>query len=138
MKKVFRSLFINFLFFVSLSHSSLSGVNQYPIVLVHGFIGWGPDEMGGYPYWGGELDLSRYLESFGFEVFTVSVGPVSSNWERSVETFYQLKGGQVDYGKMHSEKWGIIQKPEDKTYIGLYPEWDQKHPVHSIGHSMGG
>ncbi len=138
MEKVFRSLFINFLFFASLSHSSLSGVNQYPIVLVHGFIGWGPDEMGGYPYWGGELDLTGYLESFGFEVFTVSVGPVSSNWERSVETFYQLKGGQVDYGRNHSEKWGISQKPEKKYYNGLYPEWDQNHPVHFIGHSMGG
>ena len=25
--------------------------NQYPIVLIHGFMGWGTDEMGGYKYW---------------------------------------------------------------------------------------
>jgi triacylglycerol lipase len=66
------------------------------------------------------------------------VGPLSSNWERAVETFYQIKGGQVDYGKNHSDKWGIIQKPEGKYYSGLYPEWDRTHPVHFIGHSMGG
>ena len=138
MGKVSKSLFINFLVFTVLSNSLLFGVNQYPIVLVHGFIGWGPEEMGGYPYWGGNLDLTGYLESFGFEVFTVSVGPVSSNWERAVETFYQIKGGQVDYGKNHSDKWGIIQKPEGKYYSGLYPEWARTHPVHFIGHSMGG
>ena len=109
MKKVSKSLFVNFLVFMFLPISSLSGVNQYPIVLVHGFIGWGPEEMGRYPYWGGDLDLTGFLESFGFEVFTVSVGPVSSNWERAVETFYQIKGGQVDYGKNHSNELGIIE-----------------------------
>jgi len=138
MKTDSKSLFINFLFYIVLSNSLLFCTNQYPIVLVHGFIGWGPEEMGGYPYWGGNLDFKNYLESFGFEVFTVSVGPVSSNWERSVETFYQIKGGQVDYGKKHSDEWGIIQKPERKYYSGLYPDWDHDNPVHFIGHSMGG
>jgi triacylglycerol lipase len=138
MKKVLKSLVIHLLLFISLSHSTLSGENQYPIVLVHGFIGWGPEEMRGHPYWGGDLDIAGYLESLGFEVFTVSVGPVSSNWERSVEMFYQLKGGQIDYGKNHADKWGVIQKPIGKFYEGLYPEWDQNHPVHFIGHSMGG
>ena len=138
MGKVSKTLFINFFVLTALTSFSLFGANQYPIVLVHGFIGWGPEEMGGYPYWGGNLDLTGYLESFGFEVFTVSVGPLSSNWERAVETFYQIKGGQVDYGKNHSDKWGIIQKPEGKYYSGLYPEWDRTHPVHFIGHSMGG
>ena len=138
MGKVSKTLFINFFVLTVLTSSSLFGANQYPIVLVHGFIGWGPEEMGGYPYWGGNLDLTGYLESFGFEVFTVSVGPVSSNWERAVETFYQIKGGQVDYGENHSNKWGIIQKPEGKYYSGLYPEWTRTHPVHFIGHSMGG
>ena len=117
MRKDRKSLFINFLFYIVLSNSSLFCTNHYPIVLVHGFIGWGPEEMGGYPYWGGNLDFQKYLESFGFEVFTVSVGPVSSNWERSVETFYQIKGGQVDYGKKHSDEWGIIQKPEGNTIV---------------------
>jgi len=129
-----KTIFSGFLIWFTV----LQGGNQFPIVLVHGFIGWGPEELGGYPYWGGEYDLETYLESLGFTVFTVSVGPVSSNWERAVETYYQLKGGQVDYGKAHSEKWGIIQKPNGKNYDGFYPQWDHHKPLHFIGHSMGG
>ncbi len=118
--------------------SVLFSQNNYPIVLVHGFAGWGADEIMGYKYWGGFWDLEKYLEKKGFEVITVSMGPVSSNWDRAVEIFYQLKGGQVDYGKSHSNKYGIIRKPETKVYEALYPEWDAEHPVHLIGHSMGG
>ena len=31
--------------------------NAYPIILIHGFLGWGRDEMSGYYYWGGKTDL---------------------------------------------------------------------------------
>lgn len=117
---------------------AIFGKNDYPIVLIHGFLGWGPDEMGGYKYWGGKDDIADLLRQEGHTVFEVSVGPVSSNWDRAVEVYTQLKGGQVDYGKAHSEKFGLIQKPEGKTFVGLYPEWDENHPVHIIGHSMGG
>lgn len=123
---------------IVLTISSLLAQNNYPIVLVHGFVGWGPDEMVGYKYWGGFWDIEEYLEEKGFTVITVSVGPVSSNWERAVEIYHQLKGGQVDYGKNHADKFGVIQKPEGKVYIGLYPDWDSEHPVHLLGHSMGG
>jgi len=118
--------------------SSLFAQNNYPIVLVHGFVGWGPEEMVGYKYWGGFWDIEEYLEEQGFTVITVSIGPVSSNWERAVEIYYQLKGGQVDYGKNHADKFGVIQKPEGKTYTGLYTDWDSEYPVHLLGHSMGG
>ena len=118
--------------------SSLFAQNNYPIVLVHGFVGWGPEEMVGYKYWGGFWDIEEYLEEKGFTVITVSVGPVSSNWERAVEIYYQLKGGQVDYGKNHANKFDVIQKPVGKKYNGLYPDWDAEHPVHLLGHSMGG
>ena len=112
--------------------------NNYPIVLIHGFMGWGEDEMGGYNYWGGREDYSQMLRDQGHTVFTVSVGPVSSNWERAIEVYTQLKGGQVDYGKAHSEIFNMIQKPKGKIFKALYPEWGAEHPVHLIGHSMGG
>ncbi len=112
--------------------------NNFPIVLIHGFMGWGPEEMGSYNYWGGENDYVRKMKEKGYNVIELSVGPVSSNWERAVEAYYQLKGGQVDYGMRHSKKFNIIQKPKDSYYSGLYPEWDSNHPIHIVAHSMGG
>ena len=131
-------LFPKIILILILAISSLFAQNTYPIVLVHGFMGWGPEEMIGYNYWGGLWDLEEYLEEQGYTVYTVSIGPVSSNWERALEVCYQIKGGQVNYGKSHADKHGVIQIPEGKVFPGLYPDWDAEHPVHLIGHSMGG
>ena len=131
------SIFI-FTFYLLNPFSSIKANNNYPIVLIHGFIGWGPEEMGGYNYWGGNYDYVEYLDSLGYEIYNVSVGPISSNWDCAVEAYYQIKGGQVDYGERHSKQYGIIQKPSSKKWPGLYPEWDADHPIHIIGHSMGG
>ena len=114
------------------------GQNQHPIILVHGFMGWGRDEMGSYRYWGGKNDIENELTKNGFEVYTSNVGPVSSNWDRAVELFYQIKGGQIDYGRGHSKSFGLIQKPKGKVYKGIYPQWDEANPIHFIGHSTGG
>ena len=129
-----KQLFLGTIFSLGILFSQ----NNYPIVLIHGFMGWGESEMGGYNYWGGHNDFVQSLKDNGHIVFELSVGPVSSNWERAIEAYYQLKGGQVNYGKVHSKKYGIIQKPVGKIYEGLYPEWDYNNPVHIIGHSMGG
>ena len=110
--------------------------NKYPIILVHGFMGWGREEMGNYRYWGGKDDFEQYLKNEGYTVYTASVGPVSSNWDRAVELYYQIKGDQIDYGKAHSELYGLVRKPDGKSYPGLYPEWDENQPVHLIGHSI--
>ena len=126
--------FFFFIFFIRILFSQ----NDYPIILIHGFFGWGNDEMGNYRYWGGYEDIQKMYEENGFTVYNVSIGPISSNWDRAIEVYYQLKGGQVDYGFEHSNKYDLIQKPPDKIYDGLYPEWDESHPVHLIGHSMGG
>ena len=75
MKKIiFFILFINIFF----------AQNKHPIVLIHGFFGWGNDEMGDYRYWGGKKDIQKKLEENGFKVINVSVGPISSNWDLSL------------------------------------------------------
>ena len=118
--------------------SILLSSNNHPIILVHGFLGWGKEEVGDKNYWGGENDIEKYLNDRGYQVYSVSLGPVSSTYDCAIETFYQIKGGQVDYGQEHSEKYKIIRKPEGKIYKGLYPEWDEENPVHLIGYSFGG
>ena len=120
---------------ILISLSFLKARNDFPIVLIHGFMGWGPDEMGSYNYWGGKNDFVKDLEKQGHVVFELSVGPVSSNWERAIEAYYQLKGGQVDYGKKHADRYGIIQKPEGKVFEAVYPEvppWPVKETFEPI------
>lgn len=113
--------------------------NSCPIILVHGFGGWGPEEVNGYKYWGGLFDIQAMLQHFGYTVYVAHVGAYSSNWDRAIELFYQIRGGQVDYGAEHCRLYGHIQRPEGKVYTNpLYPQWDAEHPVHLVGHSMGG
>ena len=110
---MFRSLFFSSCILISIS--GLFSQNSCPIVLIHGFLGWGRDEMAGYYYWGGRMDLESELKNAGFEVYTVSVGPISSSWDRAIEAFYQIKGGQVDYGSNKTKEYGIIQKQVKNT-----------------------
>ena len=117
--------------------------NKYPIVLVHGLGGFGRDEMLGFKYWGGLYDIQEYLKAQGYEVYTVAVGPVSSNWDRACELYAQLIGGTVDYGAAHAAKYGHARY--GRTYKGLIPDLGKVDPqtgevkkVHLIGHSMGG
>ena len=77
MKKLFFLFIISHLFCSS----------KPTIVLIHGFMGWGREEMGNYYYWGGFTDLQEYLRSEGYNVHTISVGPISSNWDRAIELF---------------------------------------------------
>ena len=114
--------------------------NSDPIVLIHGFIGWGRDEMFGMKYWGGgfsgDRDLQEVLKANGTPTYTVAVGPVSSVWDRAVETYYEVKGGCVDYGAAHAAKHG--HNRYGRCYNALYPQWDATHQVHFVTHSMGG
>ena len=75
-------------------------VNNYPIVLVHEFLGFGPTELQGtgFKYWGGFNLVAGHMQSYNgtHEVFAAGVGPVSSNWDRAVELYYQINGGGAD------------------------------------------
>tara|TARA_B100000945_G_C20411704_1_gene612912 strand:+ start:741 stop:1898 length:1158 start_codon:yes stop_codon:yes gene_type:complete len=112
--------------------------NNFPIVLIHGFMGWGRDELSGYYYWGGNYDLESELKQNHYEVYTVSVGPISTNYDRAIEVFYQIKGGQLDYGEKRSTALNTEQLPKSKIYDGFYNNWDSNNPIHIIAHSQGG
>jgi len=59
--------------------------NDYPLVLVHGFMGWGRDEVLGFKYWGGFGDLQETLDRAGYRTYTGVVGPFASSWDRACE-----------------------------------------------------
>jgi len=116
-----------------------TGDRSVPIVLVHGLLGWGRSEALGVPYFGGlQVDVQEDLKRLGYSVYTASVGPISSNWDRAAELYAQIKGGCVDYGAAHASSAGHSRSDPDKCYPGFYPQWDAQHPVNLIGHSLGG
>jgi triacylglycerol lipase len=117
--------------------------NQYPIVLVHGWTGWGRDELGGrIRYWGGLGDLQEHLNARGYETHTAAVGPVSSNWDRACELYAVIKGGRVDYGAAHAERHRHARY--GRSHPGLLPGWGgldeagKRRKIHLLAHSMGG
>ena len=113
--------------------------NQDPIILVHGFNGFTDDINPSVlsHYWGGDkLDIRQDLESNGYETYEASIGALSSNYDRAVELYYYIKGGTVDYGAAHAEKYG--HNRYGKTYEGVYKDWQPGQKVHLVAHSMGG
>ncbi|MEG0641555.1 MAG: lipase, partial [Clostridium sp.] len=105
-------------------------------------MGWGNKELFGINYWGGFSSLKDHLSNEGYNVLTPTIGPISSNWDRSCELYAYLKGGTVDYGEAHSKKHG--HNRYGRTYPGAYPAIGSKSndgtikKIHLIGHSMGG
>ena len=113
--------------------------NHYPIVLVHGLFGWGGTEVLGLNYWGGFSSLRDILNDAGYEVYTPSIGPVASNWDRACELYAYLVGGTVDYGAYLSAPNGHARY--GRTFPGVLPELnnpDSELKIHLVGHSMGG
>nr|POF06262.1 lipase 1 [Quercus suber] len=100
-----------------------------PIVLVHGIFGFGKGRLGGLSYFAG-------AEKKDERVLVPDLGSLTSVYDRARELFYYLKGGQVDYGEEHSKACGHSQF--GRVYEqGNYPEWDEDHPIHFVGHSAG-
>lgn len=91
--------------------------------MVHGFNGFTDDINPSVlsHYWGGDkLDIRQDLESNGYETYEASIGALSSNYDRAVELYYYIKGGTVDYGAAHAEKYG--HNRYGKTYEGVYKD----------------
>ena len=114
--------------------------NQYPMIFVHGMFGWGADEGidRKLPYWGATTgNLMEFLEESGYECYSVSVGPLSSAWDRACEIYARLMGTTVDYGKAHAEKFG--HRRYGRTYDKpLFEGFSTEKKIHLIGHSFGG
>jgi triacylglycerol lipase len=103
-----------------------SAANNDPVVLVPGFLGFGPEKFTdlGFRYWGGFDDIVSHMQAGGaHRVMAASVSPIAVNWDRAAELYYQIKGGCVDYGSAHT---------------ALHGHRDAAHPIHLVGHSQGG
>ncbi len=119
---------------------------RYPAVLIHGLGGWGEDDgidsRLHYRYWGFETngrDLPACWRAQGIETFCPSLGPFTSAWDRACELWAYLVGGQVDFGKAHSERHG--HKRYGRIYPGVLKDWGQPgahEKIDLIGHSFGG
>lgn len=114
--------------------------NETPTILVHGFNGYGPeakaDKLIGN-YWGGFAagNLAEVLRNKNESVYEANISPLASNWDRACELYACIKGGRVDYGAAHSAKYGHARF--GRSYPGIYPKWDNDHPVNIWGHSLG-
>ena len=141
--------FLTLLLALALLLGALSGCAKQnraaaaPIVFVHGYSGWGEyDEKNDrIPYWGqASVNVKNDLERQGYRACMASVGPLSSAWDRACELYAQLTGTRTDYGAAHSAACGHERYGTDYTGRALIPDftWDEKHPIHLVGHSFGG
>ena len=77
--------------------SPARAANNDPVVLVHGVLGFGPDEhpLGSFLYWGGYGDIAAHLAVYHgpHTVFTAQVGAIASNWDRAAELYAQPSKG---------------------------------------------
>lgn len=123
--------------------SSLKPSTDYPMVFIHGYLGWGSYDVMDkiLPHMGMLTgDTAKYLESQGYKVVKPSVGPLCSAWDRACEMYAQLTGTRVDYGEAHSKKYGHERYGRDYTGKGLLEDydWSATNKLNLFGHSFGG
>ena len=117
--------------------------NNYPTVFIHGILGVDPAAGFSryiYRYFGSfTKDLIKYLNDEGFETYQPGLGPFNCVWDRCCELWAYLFGGTVDYGKVHSERFGHARY--GRTYPGVLKDLGTEgdhEKMHLIGHSYGG
>ena len=114
--------------------------SNHPFVFVHGMMGWGEDKKfyKGIPYWGMVTgNYPRRMREKGYEVYTPTVSPLGSAWDRACELYANLTGTTVDYGAAHAKKYGHNRFGETFPEAML-PNWTPERSIHMLGHSFGG
>lgn len=119
--------------------------NKFPVILVHGFAGYGfsdnIDKV--FPHFGYAVKDSLLTDENsqkidGVDIYRAAPGPFSSYHDRACEVLAQIKGTVVDYGEEHAEKFGHNRYGEDYTGRGFCPDWSEDNPVHVVAYSAGG
>ncbi|WP_157234944.1 lipase-like domain-containing protein [Methylosinus sp. LW4] len=103
------------------------------VVFVHGLMGWGPNDLGGLPYWG---DAPAQF-SPRFRAHLAKCGPLNSVHDCACELFAQIVGARIDYGESHSALAGHARFSRDYSGRGFVGNWSAENPVILIGHSAG-
>lgn len=124
-------------------HNTMKG---YPFVYIHGLFGWGEQEGIDkvFPYWGAtSCHLIRELNALGYESYAVSIGSMSSNWDRVCELYAALTGTRVDYGVEHSRTHNHARfgRKYEKPLVEGWGEKDENgliKKLNLVGHSFGG
>ena len=117
---------------------------NYPVILVHGFLCWGNEsKLNSFiPLFGRWHGNARYAGGeLGNRCYAPHVGPFTGMRDRACILYAMIKGGRVDFGKVHSEKMGHERYGE--TYQGYVPDWGELdeegkiQKINLIGHSFG-
>lgn len=122
--------------------SSVEFKNNYPCVFIHGLMGYGEQDFMDvvFPNFGlFNHTFFKHLKARGIETYNPSLGPMNSAWDRACILWAYLFGGRVDYGKVHSEKYGHARY--GKEYPGVLKDLGQTEAhkkMNLIGHSFGG
>ena len=122
--------------------SSVEFKNNYPCVFIHGLMGYGEQDFMDvvFPNFGlFNHTFFKHLKERGIETYNPSLGPMNSAWDRACILWAYLFGGRVDYGKVHSEKYGHARY--GKEYPGVLKDLGQTEAhkkMNLIGHSFGG
>ena len=122
--------------------------DDYTTVLVHGLLGWGPEDglTKVYSGWGlASGKMPDYLRGLGYDIYVATMGPISSAHDRCCELFAQLTGTRVDYGQAHADAcnaeyaslgYSLTHDRYGRDYTGN-PQIQSWGPIYKDGKATG-